>query len=236
MKQSSVNYFVIIPAAGLGTRMKNAIPKQYLTVKGKSILEHTLKSLLSYQKFKKGVVVINKTDKYWPSLQVKYSKLITAIGGQARCNSVLNGLLALKPYVKENDWILVHDAARPFIQLSDIDKLINALKDDPLGGILGTPLKNTIKYIDNKQYIFETLDRRSLWEALTPQMFRYHWLLQALSSAIEKNQAITDEANALELLGKHPKIIEGRADNIKITDPYDLTLFEYYYIKNRVKK
>ncbi len=228
MKQSSVSYFVIIPAGGIGTRMKNNIPKQYLPVKGKSILEHTLNCFINYSKFEKLVVVINKADKHWPLLKFNHPKLITALGGKERCNSVLSGLQALEPFANENDWILVHDAVRPFLQVSDIDKLINEINGDPVGGLLGVPLKNTIKRIDDTQHVLETLDRRKIWEALTPQMFRYHWLLQALNSAIEKNHAITDEANALELLGKHPRIVEGRSDNIKITDSHDLALFNYY--------
>lgn len=228
MKQSSVSYFVIIPAAGIGTRMKNDVPKQYLSIKGKSILEHTLTTLLNYSKFKKCVVLIHEEDKHWSSLQFNHPKLMTALGGQERCNSVLNGLHTLKPFVKENDWIVVHDAVRPFLQVSDIHNLIDEIGDDAIGGLLGSPVKNTIKCIDDNQNILGTLARKQIWEALTPQMFRYHWLLKALNAAIEKKQAITDEANAIELLGKHPRIIEGRSDNIKITDAHDLSLFDYY--------
>lgn len=228
MKQSSVNYFAIIPGAGIGTRMKNDVPKQYLLVNNTSVLEHTLTTLLNYHLFKKCVVVIHEADKHWPLLKFNHPKLITALGGKERCNSVFNGLQALKPFVKETDWIVVHDAARPFLQISDMDKLINEIDNDPLGGLLGTPLKNTIKSIDDTQHVLKTLDRQKIWQALTPQMFRYHWILKALNSAIKKQQPVTDEANAIELLGKHPKIIEGRSDNIKITDAYDLALFDYY--------
>ncbi|WP_218813767.1 2-C-methyl-D-erythritol 4-phosphate cytidylyltransferase [Rickettsiella endosymbiont of Dermanyssus gallinae] len=226
MKQSPSNYFVIVPAAGVGTRMKSDIPKQYLSVKGKCILEYTLNTLLNYSAFEKCVVVINARDKNWPSIKLNHPKLITTTGGNERANSVFNGLVALKPFIKENDWVLVHDAVRPFLHSSDIDKLISEIGDDPLGGLLGSPLKNTIKRIEDK-HCLETLDRQKLWQALTPQMFRYHWLFKALNSAVEKQQTITDESNAIELLGKHPKIIEGRSDNIKITDSYDLAFFDY---------
>lgn len=227
MKQSATNYFAIVPAAGIGTRMKSDIPKQYLTINGKCILEYTLNTLLNYPIFEKCVVVINERDKNWPSIKLTHPKLITTTGGKERANSVFNGLIALKPFIKENDWVLVHDAARPFLHPSDIDKLITEIGDDPLGGLLGSPLKNTIKRVEDK-HCLETLDRQKIWHALTPQMFRYHWIFKALNSAIEKQQAITDESNAIELLGKHPKIIEGRTDNIKITDSYDLALFDYY--------
>lgn len=228
MKQSSTHYFVIVPAAGIGTRMKSDIPKQYLTFKGKHILEYTLNTLLNYPLFKKCVVVINENDKNWFSLKLSHPKLLITTGGKERANSVLNGLIALKPFINENDWVLVHDAVRPFLHSSDIDKLITEIDNDPLGGLLGSPLKNTIKYIEN-DYCVETLDRQKLWQALTPQMFRYHWIFKALNSAINKQQLITDESNAIELLGEHPKMIEGRPDNIKITDNYDLALFEYYH-------
>lgn len=228
MKQSFVNYFVIMPAAGVGSRMKSEIPKQYLTVKGKKIIEYTLNTLLNYPLFKKCVIVTHKEDEYWPSLKFHHPKLMTTSGGRKRYHSVFNGLLALKPFVNANDWVVVHDAARPFLQTSDIDKLITELGDDLLGGFLGYPLKNTIKRINEKRFTHETLDRKTLWQALTPQMFRYHWLFKALNSVIEKQQSITDEANAIELLGQNPKIIEGRSDNIKITDSHDLDLFGYY--------
>jgi 2-C-methyl-D-erythritol 4-phosphate cytidylyltransferase len=231
MKQSSIRYFVIVPAAGIGARMKSDIPKQYLSVKSKSILEHTLTTLLNYPLLKKCVVVIAEEDKHWSSLKFSHAKLMTALGGKERCHSVLSGLLALEPFASENDWILVHDAVRPFLQTTDIDKLITQIGNDPIGGLLGTPIKNTIKCVDEEQHVQKTLDRQKLWQALTPQLFRYHWLLKALHTAIEKQQTVTDEAQAIELLGQHPKLVEGRSDNIKITDSCDLALFDYYCSK-----
>lgn len=227
MKHSTVNYFVIVPAAGTGTRMQMDTPKQYLSLRGKKIIEYTLTTLLSYAKFKKCIVVLNKEDKHWPILQLHHSRLLTVYGGKERYHSVFNALLALKAFAKKNDWILVHDAVRPLLHHSDINKLINDLADHPIGGFLANPLKNTVKYFDDKQ-IVKTLDRTKVWQAVTPQMFRYHWLVNALDSVIKKNQFITDEANAIELLGQHAKIIEGRSDNIKITDKNDLTLLDHY--------
>jgi 2-C-methyl-D-erythritol 4-phosphate cytidylyltransferase len=227
MKHSTVNYFVIVPAAGTGTRMQIDTPKQYLPLRGKKIIEYTLTTLLSYPKFKKCIVALNKEDKRWSALQLYHPHLITVYGGKERCHSVFNGLLALKTFAKKNDWILVHDAVRPLLHHSDINKLINDLADHPIGGFLANPLKNTVKYFDDKQ-IVNTLDRTKVWQAVTPQMFRYHWLVNALDSVIKKNQFITDEANAIELLGQPAKIVEGRSDNIKITDKDDLTLLNCY--------
>jgi 2-C-methyl-D-erythritol 4-phosphate cytidylyltransferase len=224
--KDSTNYFVIVPAAGMGARMKIDLPKQYISIKGKRILEYTLTTLLNYPKFKKCVVVINKNDKHWPNLQFNSPQLLTAFGGKERCHSVFNGLLALKTFAKKNDWILVHDAARPLLHRSDLDKLIMHIDNHPVGGLLGNPLKNTIKHLNNQG--FETLDRKKVWQAVTPQMFRYHWLVDALDSAMKKNQLTTDEANAIELFGQQPKIIEGRSDNIKVTDKEDLNLLDYY--------
>ena len=115
------NYFVIVPAAGLGNRMKTDLPKQYISIKGKKILEYTLTTLLTYPQFKKCVVVINEKDTYWSDLQFNSSHLLTVLGGEERCHSVFNGLMALKTIAKKNDWILVHDAARPLLHQSDID-------------------------------------------------------------------------------------------------------------------
>lgn len=220
------NYFAIVPAAGLGNRMKTDLPKQYISINGKKILEYTLTTLLTYPRFKKCVVVINEKDKHWPDLQLNSPHLLTVLGGEERCHSVFNGLMALKTIAKKNDWILVHDAARPLLHQSDIDKLIMHLEGHPVGGLLGHPIKNTIKHLDAQR--FETLDREKLWVALTPQMFRYHWLVNALGSAIKKNLLTTDEANAIEIFGQRPKIIEGRKDNIKVTDKEDLNLLDYY--------
>lgn len=220
------SYFAIIPAAGIGHRMQTALPKQYISIHGKKILEYTLRTLLTYTRFKKCVVVINKKDKHWPDLQLNSSHLLTVLGGEERCHSVFNGLMALKTIAKKNDWILVHDAARPLLHQSDIDNLITHLKDHPIGGLLGHPIKNTVKQLDNQR--LETLDRKKLWAAVTPQMFRYHWLVNALDSAIKKNHLTTDEAHAIELFGQQSKMVEGRKDNIKVTNKEDLNLLDYY--------
>ncbi|MEN9916285.1 MAG: 2-C-methyl-D-erythritol 4-phosphate cytidylyltransferase [Pseudomonadota bacterium] len=226
MKKNSTNYFAVVPAAGVGNRMQIDFPKQYISINGKKILEYTLATLLNYQKFKKCVVVINKEDRHWSTLKFNSPHLLTVFGGEERCHSVFNGLLALKSFAKKNDWILVHDAARPLLHQNDIDKLIMQLDNHSVGGLLGHPIKNTVKYFNNQR--LETLERKKLWAAVTPQMFRYHWLFNALDSAIQKNQFTTDEASAIELFGQQPKMVEGRTDNIKVTDKEDLNLLDYY--------
>jgi len=232
MKTASVmenlpRYFAIVPAAGIGTRMGNNIPKQYLLLQHKPILEHALIPLLNYEPLQKVVVVLHENDKHWQKLSLNHPKLITITGGIERFHSVFNGLLALQNIAKSHDWILVHDAARPCLQQSDIDKLVHTLKDHPVGGVLGVPIRDTIKKVSDQQ-IISTLDRKELWQAYTPQMFRYGLLKKALEFAINNNLIATDEAAAIELIGEKPAMVEGRRDNIKITEPSDLKLAEFY--------
>lgn len=223
---SANNFFAIVPAAGIGTRMQADKPKQYLPLLGKSVLEHTLQQLADYPRIKKVVVIINPNDFYWETLKFSFKdKILLATGGNLRIFSVLNGLLKLQNIAKTGDWILVHDAVRPCIQHADIDKLITNLQDHAVGGLLATPVKDTLKHIDANGML-KTIDRHNLWQALTPQMFRYGKLLEAIKNAIDQQKMVTDDASALELIGEVPKLIEGRADNIKITYPEDLVLAE----------
>jgi 2-C-methyl-D-erythritol 4-phosphate cytidylyltransferase len=223
-----MKYFAIIPAAGTGTRMQAETPKQYLTLLGKSILELAAESLLHHPQIEKLVIVLKENDSFFKTLPLQaHPKIITATGGNERFHTVLNGLNSLLPFADQNDWILIHDAARPCLQRSDIDKLITVLDNHPTGGILGVSIRDTIKrVIENK--ISETIDRNELWHAYTPQMFRFGLLHDAITSALEKNQHITDDAMAIELMGLQPLMIEGRRDNIKITQQSDLALAEFY--------
>ena len=229
-KKTTSRYFLIITAAGIGRRMQQVTPKQYLTVRGKTIIEYTLETLLNYPLFTKCIVLLNKADQYWHTLNLTHTNLITAEGGKERHHSVYNGLLALAPLAQPNDWIVVHDAVRPLLQISDLQHLITEIGDHSVGGLLGFPVKNTLKRVNANQHSTETIDRESLWQALTPQLFRYHWLLKALtiSQQTNKKPLITDEASAIEKLGQMPKMILGRSDNIKITDWPDLALFDAY--------
>ena len=217
-----------MPAAGVGKRMNADRPKQYLELAGKTVIEHTLLRLLSAEVFTAVAVAISEEDPYWPDLDVSaHKKIITAAGGKERADSVLSALKAIRTVASDDDWVLVHDAARPCITTIDIHHLIDSLKTDEIGGILALSSHDTLKSVQGDNIIVGTLDRSHIWRALTPQMFRYGLLKNALEAA-EGNAAITDEASALELQGMQPKIVEGRPDNIKITRPEDLALAQFY--------
>jgi len=223
----SVNFWAVVPAAGVGKRMQADRPKQYLPLAGKTVLEHTLNCLLQADVFSALAVAISKEDPYWPELDCsRHEHIITAAGGQERADSPLSALKSLSAQAADNDWVLVHDAARPCLTVADIRQLINTLQQDEVGGILPLPSHDTLKNVAADS-ITQTIDRSVIWRALTPQMFRYGMLKQALQAA-EGNPAITDEASALEMQGLQPKIVEGRPDNIKITRPEDLALAQFY--------
>ena len=224
----SINFWAVVPAAGVGKRMNADRPKQYLELAGKTVIEHTLLRLLSAQVFTAVAVAISEEDPYWPDLDVSaHKKIITAAGGKERADSVLSALKAIRTVASDDDWVLVHDAARPCITTIDIHHLIDSLKTDEIGGILALSSHDTLKSVQGDNIIVGTLDRSHIWRALTPQMFRYGLLKNSLEVA-EGNAAITDEASALELQGMQPKIVEGRPDNIKITRPEDLALAQFY--------
>jgi 2-C-methyl-D-erythritol 4-phosphate cytidylyltransferase len=229
------HYWAIVPAAGVGKRMLADRPKQYLPLGDKTVLEHTLSRLLTLQLagdaataiFAAVVVAITDTDPYWPELEVsRHPRIVTAAGGKERADSVLSALNHIRDRAAANDWVLVHDAARPCITHADIQALINQLQDGAVGGILALASHDTLKQVQQGQ-ITASVDRSSVWRALTPQMFRYQLLIDALTQTAG-NPAITDEASALELLGYKPAIVEGRPDNIKITRPEDLALATFY--------
>jgi len=243
MKKSSQApaYWAVIPAAGVGKRMLSATPKQYLPLLDKSILFHTIALFIRHPRISGIVVAISEGDEYWPEvksqleaeLQQEYNKpLLIAPGGKERSDSVLSALNSTSEYITEHDWVLVHDAARPCLIADDIDKLITELSEQPVGGLLGLPMADTVKLCDNHHAVQNTIDRSQLWRALTPQMFRYGLLHQALKNAQDNDLAITDESSALEILGYQPLMIEGHNENIKITLPGDLALAEQF-LKNR---
>lgn len=221
------HFWAVVPAAGVGKRMQSNRPKQYLPLLTKTVIEQTLERLLQVEQFSAVVVAISEGDPYWPELPIsKQDRVITAPGGKERADSVLSGLKTISDRAADNDWVLVHDAARPCITVADIEFLIAELTNDPVGGILALSSHDTLKQVDQGA-ISATLDRSHIWRALTPQMFRYADLKQALET-FAGDLRITDEASALELMGKQPKIVEGRPDNIKITRPEDLALAEFY--------
>jgi len=222
-------YWVVIPAAGIGSRMQSDRPKQYLPLQGKTVLEHTLDCFLHNSKIAAIYVAIADHDPYWSTLELQQSNKVNEVpGGQERCHSVYNALLHLMPDADEQDWVLVHDAARPCLREDDIEYLMESLRDDPVGGILAMPVKDTMKRADVDGCIEGTVDRDQLWHALTPQMFRVGELFRAIKNALDKNIVITDEASAIEMAGKRPRLVEGHADNVKLTRPEDLALAEFF--------
>jgi len=218
------SFWVVIPAAGVGSRMRADRPKQYLPLAGRTILEHTLDCFLGHPGLKGLVVSLAADDPYWPSLVCATDPRIRrAEGGSERADSVLSGLRLLSELgASANDWVLVHDAARPNLAAEDLDKLLVELADDPVGGLLAIPVRDTLKRAGPDGRVAETVDRSVIWQAYTPQMFRFGALQGALAGALAEKVAITDEASALEWAGQSPRLIEGRADNLKITRPEDL--------------
>lgn len=232
------NIWVIIPAAGVGRRMGSDTPKQYLLLNDKPVLEHTLKVFTAHDAISEIVVAISNEDEYWSSLNFDNVKPIhKAEGGKERCDSVLNGLKFLENKAQADDWILVHDAARPCLRKEDLDLLLEQLQRHDVGGILAIPVRDTMKRsVENSHLIDETVDRDNLWHALTPQMFRFKVLKDALESALRQNKQITDEASAIELAGFQPVLVEGHADNIKITRPEDLALAAFFLRQAKLEK
>ena len=229
-RQTRKKYWAVIPAAGVGRRMGVELPKQYLKLLGKTVLEHTIERLGKHPDICGIVVALSAEDTFWPELRVASAKNIhTVVGGEERCHSVLNALNYLDNDIAEkDDWVLVHDAARPCIRQDDLDRLISELKDYPQGGLLGLPVSDTVKRTDTSGNVVETVERNQLWRALTPQMFPLGALRNALQGAIDKGALVTDDASAMELSGSFPHMVEGHSDNIKITRPQDLKLAELY--------
>lgn len=222
-------YFSVVPAAGVGSRMGAALPKQYLKLHGRTVIEHTLERLCRHFMIEGVVVAISADDQYWPQQQLSHpDKIYVAQGGAERCHSVLNGLQLLSGIADADDWVLVHDAARPCLHPGDITQMIEVLHDHPVGGLLGVPVADTVKRTNPEGDVLQTVSRNNLWRALTPQMFRLGRLQQALQSALDDRFLVTDEASAMEHVGLRPRMVAGRADNIKITRPEDLSLAELY--------
>ncbi|MFU8837863.1 MAG: 2-C-methyl-D-erythritol 4-phosphate cytidylyltransferase [Thiohalomonadaceae bacterium] len=224
----SPRHWVIIPAAGIGTRMRADRPKQYLQLAGKSVLEHTLAIFLDHPRIDGLVLALAAGDPWWPALGIRHAKLQLAEGGAERCDTVLHALDAIAGQAAAEDWVLVHDAARPCLRRSDLDLLLDTLKGHPCGGLLGIPIADTIKRSNAQNEVEATVPRDGLWRALTPQMFRYAALRKALQQARDRGLHVTDDASAMELAGQQPLMVEGHGDNIKITRPEDRLLAELY--------
>ncbi|CAN5301834.1 2-C-methyl-D-erythritol 4-phosphate cytidylyltransferase [soil metagenome] len=225
---ASPRHFALIPAAGNGSRMGSNRPKQYAMIAGKPMLRHVLDTFASSQSIRHTYVVVSTTDEYIKGMMAEaphLSERVSVIlhGGTTRRTSVLNGLREIRPHATDDDWVLVHDAARPGLTNAMIDRLIDAVHNDSVGGLLAMPIVDTLKRgIDRR--VQTTVPREGLWAAQTPQMFRYGLLCRAL----EHFSHVTDESSAVEALDLHPKLVEGSARNFKVTMPDDIALAEMY--------
>lgn len=214
--------------------MGSDIPKQYLSLNGQAVVEHSLRTLLDNPRIEGVYIALSQNDTRWGETAIAANpKLVTLDGGAERCHSVLNALKLLQEKADQSDWVLVHDAARPCLRQEDLNLLMDRVADHPVGGLLGVPVRDTMKRTEEDRAITATVARDGLWHAYTPQMFRLGVLHQALQSAIDKNLMVTDDASAIELAGMQPLMIEGHDDNIKITRPEDLALASFYLQQQR---
>lgn len=220
-------YLALVPAAGSGARMGEAIPKQYLPLAGRPLLYHTLQALLAEPRLERIVVVLAPDDNRFDDegLSVLGARIEPLrCGGDVRAASVRNGLFAVRESVGADDWVLVHDAARPCLSAAALDRLLREVGNDDAGGLLAVPVADTLKRSNGKDRVAATEPRARLWQAQTPQLFRYRVLVDALARAEGSN--MTDEAGAVELMGLTPKLIMGETRNLKVTYPEDLELAE----------
>ena len=229
-KEHHQKVWVVIPAAGIGKRMQSDIPKQYLKINNKTILEHTLNCFLSHRDVAGIIVVLNTDDYYWKNLKLNsnYDKPIyTVEGGKERSDSVMQGLdyLLMVEQLAEDSWVMVHDAARPCLTEKDINSLLSIRERNKVGGILASPVRDTMKRaVSGKNIVSNTESRDDLWHAFTPQLFRIGELKDAINHCLEKGINVTDESSALEAMGKQIELVEGSMNNIKITQQSDLEL------------
>jgi 2-C-methyl-D-erythritol 4-phosphate cytidylyltransferase len=235
-----MRYWLIMPAAGAGRRFGAQKPKQYAALHGRTVIEWALSPFLRDSRCAGAVVVLAESDPYWAEVATRLEavatpssaagehrpKLILGPGGSERCESVRNGLLTLRGRAEARDWVLVHDAARPCLSSQDLGRLLEQLESHPVGGLLAAPAADTLKRASGQREVEQTVDRSALWRALTPQMFRYARLLEALESALGSSRYPTDEAQAIEWLGDRPVLVEGSAANLKVTSADDLLVAE----------
>ena len=226
-----MKYWLVMPAAGIGRRFGADRPKQYAPFCGRTVIEWALAPFLTDARCTGAVVALAEEDPYWKA--VAPPSVLVAAGGQERSHSVRNGLAALAERANRDDWVLVHDAARPCLSGQDLDRLLADLAVHPVGGLLATPAADTLKRADASRDVQQTVDRAGLWRALTPQMFRYGRLCEALDRAHAAGRTPTDEAQAIEWLGDIPRLVEGAAANLKITSAADLAIAAAFLKENR---
>ncbi len=221
--------WAVVPAAGSGLRMGGEVPKQYLPLHGRTVLDHSLAALLAHPGIRRVAVAVARGDARWQASEhASDSRIRWVEGGAERCHSVLNALGALAGEAAADDWLLVHDAARPCLRRRDLDNLIHTLREHPVGGVLGVPVRDTMKRCASNGAIVATVDRVGLWHAYTPQMFRFGLLDEALRAAVAAGVLVTDEAAAVERAGHAPRMVEGGQGNIKVTRPADLPLAAFF--------
>jgi 2-C-methyl-D-erythritol 4-phosphate cytidylyltransferase len=224
MKQHAPRYVALIPAAGVGARMAAAGPKQYLRLAGKPMLRHTIDAFLSSELISHVYVVVSPDDPLIDALIPAAGVSVLRCGGASRMESVQNALRQLGEVLGDQDWVLVHDAARPGLNAALIEKLITTIGGDAVGGLLALPVVDTVKRAGSQ---VATVSRDGLWLAQTPQMFRYRLLCNALAAATDAS-VITDDASAIEAMGLSPKLVEGHPRNLKVTLPADIRIAEMY--------
>lgn len=225
-------FHVIIPAAGVGSRMENVLPKQYLPLAGKPVVSHIIQTFFNNPRIASIHLALSPQDEFWRSFTLNpESRLhIHYTGGDSRSETVLNTLKVME--VANDDWVLVHDAARPGLTTNTLNRLLDTLGEDAVGGLLAMPVADTVKKSNELNLIEKTISRQNLWQAQTPQMFRYQKLIEALS---EFEGTPTDEAEAVEALGLSPKLVHGELSNLKVTYPQDLALLEMIFEKQGSK-
>lgn len=231
---TDASLWAVIPAAGVGRRMGAEIPKQYLIVKGRRIIDWSIGAMLSHPMIDGLSVALAVDDPWWSESEfADHPDVVRVDGGRERSDSVLSALLELSRRAAPDDWVLVHDAARPCVRRDDITRLIEVARAHPVGGLLGMPVRDTMKRTDPRGEITGTVPREHLWHAFTPQMFRLSALTEALQAARSSSREVTDEAGAMEAEGLAPRLVEGRGDNLKVTRPEDLALAEFYLSAGR---
>jgi 2-C-methyl-D-erythritol 4-phosphate cytidylyltransferase len=226
--------YALIPAAGSGSRVGAAVPKQYLEVAGLPLLQHAVQALARHPRIEQVLVVLAQGDPHfarcdWREFPGRIEPLYC--GGETRAATVFNGLLAARDTITADDWVLVHDAARPCLGREELDRLFGEVADEDIGGLLAVPVADTLKRANRESRVAATEPRENLWLAQTPQMFRYRLLIEALRAA--NPATVTDEARAVEALGLNPRLVMGSTCNIKVTLPEDLALAELILASRR---
>lgn len=231
MNNQSPRYFAFIPASGTGSRMQSQQPKQYLSIMGKPMILHVLDTFAQSTYITHTFVVINKEDTTLPSLlatQPHLQQKVTLLfeGGATRQETVYQGLQAIASQIQQNDWVLIHDAARPGLTTALLQQLITQIGEDTVGGLLALPVVDTLKKATQDRAT-HTVPRQDMWAAQTPQMFRYHLLCEAFEQMKSQLHTITDDASAIEMLGYQPQLVTGSPANLKVTYPHDIALIEF---------